>query len=54
MVEVLAGLALAIFLGGIGTLLIGVLLMVMELRISHRAVEYEVVRVLALPTKHSS
>jgi len=53
MVESLAALALAVFLSGMGALLLGVLLMAMEIRTSHRAVEYEVVRVLALPVKRS-
>jgi hypothetical protein len=53
MAETLAALALAVFLGGMGALLVGVLLMAMEIRISHRAVEYEVLRVLALPLNRS-
>jgi hypothetical protein len=44
----LANLALAVFLVGLVALLWGILLIVVEIRGSHRAVEYEVERVLNL------
>jgi hypothetical protein len=44
----IAGAALALFLGGAAFLLVGLLVTAIEVRESHRAVAYEVNRVLGL------
>ncbi len=44
----LASAVLIVFLAGVATLLVGLLFIVLELRTSHQAVQYEVRRVMAL------